>query len=90
MITVLLLVIPFIPTLVTLHSVQAKILFDIATRVDSFGNYTYGTDTTISLNQTLECRSDVGYIQSGMFPPADYVWYVNGGVVKSETIGDST
>jgi hypothetical protein len=82
--------ITLVPTLATLQPAQAKILFDIFTRVDSTGNYTYGTDTTISLNQTLECVSGVGYIQSEIFPPANYVWYVNGGVVKSETIGDST
>jgi hypothetical protein len=88
-VAVLLVAFSVIATSANLQPTQAKIIFDITTRVNSTGNYTYGTNTIISLNQTLECRSDVGYIQSGIFPPANYIWYVNGVAVKSENIGDS-
>jgi len=53
--------------LATFQPAHATIGFGISTRIDPNGNFSYGTDTTIGLNQTLECRSGVGYIQSGLF-----------------------
>jgi len=47
-----------IPLMATFQPAHATMVFEIYVKVNS-GNYTRGTDTTLILGQTLECKAQV-------------------------------
>jgi hypothetical protein len=48
------------------------------------------SSTTINLHQSIKLLAQVGYVESNGVPPADFVWYVNGALAKSERSASST
>ena len=44
---------------------------------------------TITHFVPVDIYAQVGYIESGTFPPSDFQWYVNGEPTKFESIGNS-
>jgi hypothetical protein len=44
---------------------------------------------TITRFVPVDIYAQVGYIESGTFPPSDFQWYVNGEPTKFENIGNS-
>ena len=45
---------------------------------------------TIKLHQSIQLLAQVGYVESNGVPPADFSWYVNGALAKSERSASST
>jgi len=48
------------------------------------------SSTTIKLHQSIPVLAQVGYVESNGVPPANFSWYVNGVLAKSERSASST
>jgi hypothetical protein len=46
--------------------------------------------TTIKLHQSIQLLAQVGYVESNGVPPANFSWFVNGVLAKSERCASST